>query len=51
MSVAELSFGAETLAAPQEAGRGALIWRRFKRHRLAVVGLWIVAALFLFEKN
>ncbi len=49
MSVAELSFGAETLAAPQEAGRGALIWRRFKRHRLAVVGLWIVAALFLFS--
>ena len=35
MSVAELSFGAETLAAPQEAGRGALIWRRFVEPRSA----------------
>jgi peptide/nickel transport system permease protein len=48
MSVADLSFAVEQLAAPEEEAQAALIWRRFKRHKLAVIGLWIAGALILF---
>ena len=34
--------------APEKAlSQRQLIWRRFHRHRLAVVGLWVVASLYL----
>lgn len=49
MSVADLSFAVEQLAAPEEESQAALIWRRFKRHKLAVIGLWIAGALALFS--
>lgn len=48
MTAAQLTFGAEELARPQEDSQLAMIWRRFRRHRLAVVGLVIVALLFAF---
>lgn len=48
MTAAQLAFGTEELATPQEDSQLAMIWRRFRRHRLAVVGLIIVALLFAF---
>jgi len=47
MSVAELTFGSEELARPDEDSQLKLIWRRFRRHRLAVIGLGIAAFLIL----
>jgi peptide/nickel transport system permease protein len=47
MAVAELEFGAQELAAPQEESQLVVVWRRFRRHRLAVAGLFIVAILGL----
>ncbi|KKB13131.1 peptide ABC transporter permease [Devosia geojensis] len=34
-------------ARPVRESQVALMWRRFKRHRLALVSLWIVAAFYL----
>lgn len=48
MAVAELTFGREELAAAQEESQSAMVWRRFRRHKLAVVGLTIATALTLF---
>jgi len=45
MSVADITFLNEQLAAPQQESQAVTIWRRFRRHRLALVGLSI--ALFL----
>ena len=45
MAVAELTFGAEELAQPEEETQLSLVWNRFKRHRLAIIGSAI--ALFL----
>lgn len=45
MSVAELTFQNEQLAAPQSESQLLTVWRRFRRHRLALVGLSI--AIFL----
>jgi peptide/nickel transport system permease protein len=47
MSVADLAFDTEPLAAPEEESQARVVWRRFRRHKLAVVGLAIVAFLFL----
>ncbi|MCB0216366.1 MAG: ABC transporter permease [Caldilineae bacterium] len=49
MSIADLSFQAEQLAAPDEESQAALIWRRFRRHKLAVIGLIITILLGLFS--
>ena len=49
MSIASIDFGTEALAAPEEDSQLRMVWRRFKRHKLALVGLFIVAALFLFS--
>lgn len=35
------------LASARRESQFGLMWRRFKRHRLAVVSLWIVAAFYL----
>ncbi len=48
MSVSDLSFEAGELAAPDEESQFQLIWRRFRRHKLAVIGLFIVVFLGLF---
>lgn len=45
MAVAELTFGAEELAQPQEETQLSLVWNRFRRHRLAIVGSAIAVAL------
>lgn len=49
MAVADLTFGREELARPDEDSQRKLIWRRFRKHKLAVVGLGIVIFLFLFS--
>ena len=48
MAVADLTFGREELARPEEDSQRKLIWRRFRKHKLAVAGLGIVIFLFLF---
>ncbi len=48
MAVADLTFGREELARPEEDSQLRVTWRRFRRHKLAVVGLAIVVALFTF---
>lgn len=47
MAVAELTFGREELAAAQDESQLAVVWRRFRRHKLAVVGLSIAVLLAL----
>jgi peptide/nickel transport system permease protein len=49
MAVADLTFGREELVRPDEDSQRKLIWRRFRKHRLAVAGLGIVLFLFLFS--
>jgi peptide/nickel transport system permease protein len=49
MAVADLTFGREEVAQPQEDSQRRIIWRRFRRHKLAVVGMGIVVFLFLFS--
>jgi peptide/nickel transport system permease protein len=49
MSVADLTFGVEEIAAPDEDTQAALVWRRFRRHKLAVIGLFIAVFLVLFS--
>jgi peptide/nickel transport system permease protein len=44
MTVAELAFQ-EELAAPQEESQAQAVWRRFRRHRLAMIGLTIATLL------
>jgi peptide/nickel transport system permease protein len=46
-SVTELTFAADGAARPDEVSQTRLVWRRFRRHRLAVIGLVIAAVLFL----
>ncbi|MBL8096624.1 MAG: ABC transporter permease [Anaerolineales bacterium] len=46
MAVAEIAVG-EALARPREVGQLELIWGRFSRHKLAVLGVWVLAALFV----
>jgi peptide/nickel transport system permease protein len=46
MSVSELDFGQQELAAPQEDSQLVVVWRRFRRHKLAVVGLVTAVTLF-----
>lgn len=48
MSIAELSFENETLAAPTDDSQAEMVWRRFKRHKLALIGLAIAISLTLF---
>src|SRR4051812_17576883 len=36
-----------TVKKPVRESQRALMWRRFKQHKLALVGLWIVAAFYL----
>ena len=45
MSVAELS--AESLLTEKPQSQGMIIWRRFRKHRLAVAGLGVIAGLML----
>lgn len=51
MSVAEITFQNEQLAAPQQESQALVVWRRFRRHRLAMIGLsiavFLVVACFL----
>src|SRR5437867_532946 len=49
MAVADLSFGREEVARPQEDSQRQMIWRRFRKHRLAVVGVGMVFFLCLFS--
>ncbi|MCE7937388.1 ABC transporter permease [bacterium] len=46
MAVAELTFGAEDLARPEDQSQLQVVWGRFRRHKLAVAGLGIVIMLF-----
>jgi peptide/nickel transport system permease protein len=47
MTVSDITFGQEELARPEEDSQLAIIWRRFRRHRLAVAGLFIALGLSL----
>lgn len=47
MAVAELTFGREELAAAQDESQVTVVWRRFRRHKLALVGLTIATLLAL----
>ncbi len=47
MAVAELTFGREELAAAQDESQTAMVWRRFRRHKLALIGLIIATVLAL----
>src|SRR5688572_12954553 len=44
--LAPVALAAATIPAKRESQFG-LMWRRFKRHRLAVVSLWIVVLFYL----
>lgn len=44
MAVADLTFQ-EEVAAPQEDSQFVMVWRRFRRHRLALIGLFIAGFL------
>lgn len=46
MAVAELAAG-DVLARPREVGQLELVWSRFRRHKLAVIGVWVLIALFV----
>ncbi len=46
MATAELIVG-DVLARPREVGQLELVWGRFSRHKLAVLGVWVLAALFV----
>ncbi len=46
MTVAELT--SEQLLTPKETSQLALVWQRFRKHRLAVIGSLILLFLFLF---
>lgn len=46
MAVAQLTFGTEELAHPEEQSQAQAVWKRFRKHKLAVAGLWIVILLF-----
>ena len=48
MSVAQFALGQEQLANPEEVSQRQLVWRRFRRHKLAVVGLAIIVSLAFF---
>ncbi len=45
MPIEELEFEGQELAHPEEESQLALVWRRFRRHKLAVAGLAIALAL------
>lgn len=45
MAVADVTFQVEEVAAPQEDSQFVMVWRRFRRHKLALIGLFIAAFL------
>jgi len=47
MAVAELTFGAEEQVAQKEESQLKVVWRRFRRHKLAVIGLAVSITLFV----
>lgn len=47
MAVAELN--AETLLTTQETSQLQVVWQRFRRHRLALIGMSVLIFLFLFS--
>jgi peptide/nickel transport system permease protein len=49
MTAAELTFGTEELPNAEEQSQAAITWRRFRRHRLAVIGMALIVGLFLFS--
>lgn len=46
MATAELIVG-DVLARPREVGQLELVWARFSRHKLAVLGVWVLLGLFV----
>lgn len=47
MSVTELELGPEELLTTEEAGQLTVIWRRFKKHKLALISLIFIVFLLL----
>jgi peptide/nickel transport system permease protein len=47
MATAELS--AEALLTTQEVSQGQVVWKRFRKHKLALVGTGVLIFLFLFS--
>jgi peptide/nickel transport system permease protein len=47
MAVAEMELGPEELLTTEEAGQLTVIWRRFRKHRLAVISLFFILFLAL----
>ncbi len=43
----DLANAAELDGTPDILGPWALVWRKFKRHRLAMISLWVVLAIYL----
>lgn len=48
MSIADLSFENEAFVAPADESQAEMVWKRFRRHKLALVGLMIAVGLTLF---
>ena len=46
MATAELIVG-DVLARPREVGQLELVWARFSRHKLAVLGVWVLLGLLV----
>lgn len=47
MAASEIEFGSESIPYSVEESQGEVVWRRFKKHRLAVAGVAIIVVLFL----
>ena len=49
MAASELVFGTEDIPNAEEQSQLAITWRRFRKHRLAVIGMAIIVGLFVFS--
>ena len=47
MAIAELELGPEELLTTEEAGQFTVIWRRYRKHKLAVISLFFIVFLIL----
>jgi peptide/nickel transport system permease protein len=49
LAASELVFGTEEIPNAEEQSQFAITWRRFRKHRLAVIGMAIIVGLFVFS--
>jgi peptide/nickel transport system permease protein len=48
MAARGIDLGSQELARPQEESQAHLVWRRFRKHKLAVIGVAIIVFMFAF---